>query len=457
MADNTEQCDIHALIEGRDFRQLKAALCEMEVHDLTEMIESLDGEDLAFAFRLLPLELATEVFGDLPLEHQEELFATLSSEKFAAILNEMAPDERTDFLEELPGELAQRLLSALRGEELTVARNLLAYPEDSIGRLMTPEYAAVRPDWSLDHVLRHIRKVAEKMETINVVYVVDDHWALLDEIRLEELVLADPSAEVRDLMDEQFASLRASDDREAAIEMFKKYDAFALPVVNSQGILVGIVTVDDVLDVAEEEDTEDFQKMAGMDPLDQSYFGTSTFGMLRKRLPWLVLLLGAQMLTTVALTGFHSLPIFAVLVVFMPLINSPAGNAGSQTAGLMIRGLAVQEMAATDWRRVFVREITHGLSLGLILSVVGYAAALLFCKFLPTGEYRPEQIALSVAISLVIVVCLANLIGSMLPFFFKRFGLDPAVTSGPFIASLMDVSGIVIYFTIASLVLVKLA
>ena len=449
--------EIQELIEVKDFRKLKEALCEMEVHDLAELIGSLEDEDLAVAFRMLPLELATEVFGDLPHEHQEDLLTTLSTEKFADILNEMPPDERTEFLEELPGELAQRLLSSLRGDELAIARSLLAYPEDSIGRLMTPEYVAIRPDWSGEHVLRHIRKVADRKETVNVVYVVDDHWKLLDEIRLDELVLADPAAEIRDLMDEQVAPLRATDDREAAIEIFKKYDAFALPVVNSQGVLVGIVTVDDVLDVAEEEDTEDFQKMSGMDPLDQSYFGTSTLGMLRKRLPWLIMLLGAQMLTTVALTGFHSLPIFAVLVVFMPLINSPAGNAGSQMAGLMIRGLAVQEMAPRDWRRVLARELTRGLSLGVILAVMGYAATLLFCKFLPTGEYRPDQIALSVAMSLVVVVSLANIVGSMLPFFFKRVGLDPAVTSGPFIASVMDVSGIMIYFTIATFVLVKLA
>jgi len=457
MTDESVQVQIEDLIEAKEFGRLKSTLSEMEIHDLAELIASLSGDDLAMVFRLLPLERATEIFGDLPQERQEELLDSLSSERFAEILNEMPPDERTDFLEELPGELAQRVLSTLRGEELKIARSLLAYPEDSIGRLMTPEYVAVREDWSVEKVFAHIRSVADKKETVNVIYVVNDKWVLLDDLRLEDLVLADPEAAVGDLMDNQVVSLRASHDREAAIEDFKKYDAVALPVVNSQGVLVGIVTSDDAMDVAEEEATEDFQKMSGMGPLGYSYFGTGYFGMLRKRLPWLALLLVAQMMTTVALTGYYSLPIFAVLVVFMPLINSPAGNTGSQIAGLMIRGLAVQEVDTGDWGKVFLRELSRGLTLALILGAMGYGVALLFTRFLPTGQYRPEQIALSVAIAMVFVVSLANLIGSMLPFFFKRVGLDPAVTSGPFIACLMDVTGILIYFSVAVLVLEKFA
>ena len=457
MQDGEIQPEIHALIEAKSFATLKSALSKMEVHDLAELLAGLEGEELALCFRLLAQDRAAEMLGDLEPERQEELLTTLSSEKVAAILNEMPPDDRTELLEELPGELAQRLLRGLRGEELKIARSLLAYPEDSIGRLMTPEYVAIRPGWTVDEVFEHIRSVGPEKETLNVLYVTDDRGKLLGEVRLEELVLADRSLRAQDLMEEAPGALVAADDEENAVEIFKKYDAVALPVINTQGILVGIVTVDDVLDVAEEEVTEDFQKMVGVQPLEYSYLGTGFLKMFRKRIPWLALLLAAQSLTTVALIGFHTIPLFVVLVMFVPLINSPAGNTGSQVAGLMIRSLALQEVNLADWRRVLLREVAHGLSLGVVLGALGYAAAFFFAGLVGTGSYRPQHIALSVAAAMAVAVTLANLVGSMLPFFFKRIGLDPAVTSGPFIASLMDVSGIMIYFSIATAVFAGLA
>ena len=444
--------EIHDLVERKNFAELKKVIREMEVHDLTELLGDLEGEDLAVVFRLLPADEAADIFGDLDLEHQEVLLATLSTERVAAILNDMPPDERTELLEELPGELAQRLLSTLRGEELQIARSLLAYPEDSIGRLMTPEYVAIRPDWSIERVLAHLRKVAGEKETFNVLYVVDEHSKLLDEVYLEQVVLAEPDETVRDLMDEQVASLRAREDQETAIDDFNKYEAIALPVVNNRDVLVGIVTWDDVMDVVEEEDTEDIQRMVGMGVLEASYFGTGFAAMVRKRLPWLVMLLAAQTLTTIALLGFDKLPVFAVLVLFVPLVNSPAGNTGTQMAGLMIRGLAVAEINLGDWWRVLVRELTQGLTLGLVLAGLGFVAAWVFSSYAHV-KIDASHIALSVSVAIALAVTLANLIGSMLPFVFKRIGLDPAVTSGPFIASLMDVSGILIYFTIATTVL----
>jgi len=447
MTGNVVQPEIHALIEDKRFAALKAALCDMEIHDLAELIATLEGEDLAVAFRLLPLERATEVFGDLPYERQEELCSCLSSEKFAAILNEMPPDERTDFLEELPGQLAQRLLSSLKGQELKVARQLLAYPEESVGRLMTPEYVAVRPDWTVEQVFRQIRRVAARKETVNVIYVVDENWRLLDDLRLEDLVLADPSDSVSDMMDAQYGFLRASDDREASVEIFKKYDAVALPVVNSQGVLVGIVTVDDALDVAEEEVTEDFQKVTGMVPLEYSYFGTGHLGMLRRRLPWLGLLLLAETVAVVVLLKYESF--LAALAMFMPLINATAGNTGNQVAGLMVRGFAVQEINLGDWWRVLGRELGRGVAMGVALAALACGIVLYF--------KRDPSTSIAAAVAMVISVTLANLIGAMLPFFFKRAGVDPAVTSGPFIACLMDVSSIFIFFSTAVFVLGKLS
>lgn len=452
--ESQRRTHIREWIENREFFRMKDALAEMEIHDLAELLIDLPEEELAIAFRLLGKDRAAEILGFFEREQQEHLLTTLKSHQVADIIQQMPPDDRTELLEELPGELAQKLLNQLKGEEAVVARQLFAYPEDSIGRLMTPEYVAVRKDWTIERVLQHLRKVGEAMETINIIYVVDDHWKLLDEIRLKQILLAGPNETVEDLMDNQGGFLYAYDDEETAIEVFKKYDCVALPVVDSHHTLVGIITHDDVLDLAEEEDTEDMQLMAGMAALEESYFASGYLRMLRKRMPWLILLLGAQMFTTIALAGFQTLPLFVVLVVFMPLINSPAGNTGSQMAGLMIRGLAVQEIEMQDWFRVLRREFTRGLLFGLLLGMLGYGAALLFAQIMPdANEANPHLVAAAVAIAMTSVVTLANIVGSMLPFFFKRVGLDPAVTSGPFIASLMDVTGICIYFSIGMAIL----
>ncbi len=450
--------ELEGLIAARDYAAVKARAAQMETHDLAELLAEMQGEDMAVVFRLLPRDLAAETLGNLASEQQEKLVSLMSSERQTAILNDMAPDERTDLLEELPGEVARRLINTLRGDERVIAQRLLAYPEDSIGRLMTPEYVAAKADWTVRQVFDHIRQVGGETETLNVIFVVDADWRLRGKVSLEQLVLAEPDSTVADIMDPQPPSLQAADDQEASVEIVKKYDAVALPVVDSRQTLVGIVTVDDVLDVAEEETTEDFQKMAGMGPLEYSYFSTGFGAMILKRLPWLIMLLMAQLLTTLALTSFQIVPLFAALVIFMPLINSPAGNTGSQMAGLMLRGLAVQEVTLKDWRRVLLREILRGLAIGIILAGLGYVAAHLFGSLLH-GTEAPESInsiATSIAIAIVAAVTMANVLGAMLPFVFKRVGLDPAVTSGPFIASMMDVLGVVVYFTTASLMLARM-
>ncbi|MFW6132959.1 MAG: magnesium transporter [Planctomycetota bacterium] len=453
MAEHPLQPTIDAMMAARDFAGLKAVLRDMDPADVADLIGKQSGDALTMTFRLLPHDLATDVFWRLELDRQEELIGELSSERAAALVRDMAPDDRTELLEELPGEVAQRLLSHLRGEDLRTAQSLLAYPPESIGRLMTPEYAAVRPDWTVEQILSHIRQVAPSKETLNVTYVVDARGKLLDELPLEQIVLASPDQRVSDLMDGSFAALSATDDQEVAVELFKKYDAVALPVVDRAGVLVGIVTFDDVMDVAEAESTEDFQKMTAMEPLEYGYFATGFFGMILKRMPWLGMLLLAQMLTTVALTSFHALPLFAVLVVFVPLINSPAGNAGAQMAGLMIRGLALQEMDVRDWGRIVSRELLRGLTMGAGLGALGYVAAYLFAPLAGAETGDLSGVAVSVALAIAAAVTLANIVGVLLPFAFKKLGLDPAVTSGPFIASLMDVSGILIYFALATALL----
>ncbi len=446
MAEEVSQNQVHELFESRRFGELKSVLRQMEIHDLAELLSELDDEkELAIAFRMLPTETAAEIFGELEYDQQEELLNKLSNQEVAELLNEMPPDDRTELLEELPGQLAQKLMSQLRGDQLKIARSLLAYPEDSIGRRMTPEYVAVRADWSIDHVLRHIRRVAHRRETVNVIYVVDDDWKLLDEIYLDQIVLADPEQTVSDLMDNQIAYLHARDDQEEAVDAFKKYDAMALPVVDKKGTLVGIITFDDVMDMQEEENTEDVQKMAGMAALEDSYFSASFIQMIIKRLPWLAMLLVVETLAVIVLNGYEKL--LAILAMFMPLINATAGNTGSQVSALMIRGFAVNEIEISDWLRVLFRELTRGITMGALLSIPAAGIVMLFP---PESSSNIYLIPVAVGIAMIVAVTLANTIGAMLPFVFKRVGMDPAVTSGPFIACLMDVSSILIFFSTAS-------
>ncbi|MGH7150839.1 MAG: magnesium transporter, partial [Planctomycetota bacterium] len=297
--------EIQEALRTRDFETLRAALVELPVPDAAEILIDIPDDDEAVLFRILPRRFAAEVFAYLPPPDQEVLLRHLSTESLTEILNALSPDDRTRLLEELPGEVTQRLLSMLSPSELKVARQLLGYPEDSVGRLMTPEYVAVRKGWTMGQALEHIRKVGREAETLHVVYVVDEKGRLLDDLRLGALVLADPGARIEDLIDEQFVSLSPFDDQEKAVGAFKKYDRVALPVTDGTGLLLGIVTVDDVLDVAAEEASEDLHKFGGAGALEDSYFDTPALRLVSTRVGWLSVLFLAGMLTTTALKGFH--------------------------------------------------------------------------------------------------------------------------------------------------------
>jgi len=439
---------IQQWLEARNFATLKAALREFEDADIAELLEETPPEEQAMVFRLLGRDQATEVFSLLPLESQQELIERLSDASVATIINDMSPDDRTELLEELPGEIATQLMGALRGKEREIALALLNYPPDSIGRLMTPEYVAVRPSWTAGEVIEHIRKVAPQKETVHDLYIVDDRGRLLDHIELSEVVLAPADSTVEDLMagPAEEPALQAAEDQETAVELFKKYDMPALPVVDGAGVLVGIITSDDVLDLQEEEDTEDFQKMVGVAALEDPYFQTGYLQMMGKRLPWLVLLLVAELGTAVAIAAYHEAIRRYVLhiMLFMPLVNASAGNVGSQMAGLVIRALAVGEMDLRDWLRILGRELAMGLTLAAVLGAMAFASASLFGK--------PEQVGWILAISMLLTLTIANLAGAMIPLALKRIGLDPAVTSAPLIASLMDVLSAVVFFGAATVI-----
>ena len=448
------QPEIEELIEKRHFDELRELFVELEIPDVAEIVADLSPKDQAVVFRILPAGLAADVFEYLPLEDQEQLMHNLSMEAVGELLNSMAPDDRTRLLEELPGSVTQRLLKTLNPDELRIARTLLGYPDQSIGRLMTPDYVAVQPEWTIDQMMKHIRKVGIESETINVIYVIDPKGHLLDDIKLRQIVMADPDKRVEDLMNHSFTSLLATDDQEVAVAAFRKYDRTALPVTDSQGVLLGIVTLDDALEVAEEEATEDIQKLGGMEALDMPYMNVGLGEMIRKRAGWLVILFLGEMMTSTAMSYFEfTISKAVVLALFIPLIISSGGNSGSQAASLVIRALALGEITMKDWWAVVRRELLTGLALGFILGGIGFARVAISSLF--TTMYGPHEywVATTIAVTLVGVVTWGTLVGSMLPIILRRFGLDPAVSSAPFVATLVDVVGIVIYFSIAVLLL----
>lgn len=448
------QPDIADLIERRDLDTLRRALVGIPPEQLAEIVTDLPGDDAAVAFRVLPRGLAADVFAWLPHDSQTALLRSLSCENVASILNEMPPDDRTQLLEELPGTVTQQLLGLLTPAERKVAQTLLGYPENSVGRLMTPDLIAVRPTWTIDEAFRHIREKGIESETINVIYVVDESMRLLDDLKLRQLVLAAPSQRIESIMDYNFITLQASDDQETAVQTFKKYGRVALPVTDTAGILLGIVTVDDVLRVAEEEATEDIHKLGGSQALDLPYLSTRLPVLIRKRIGWLAALFIGETLTATTM-GYYEEEISraVVLALFVPLIISSGGNSGSQAATLIIRALALGEVTLRDWWRVIYREIIAGISLGAMLGAIGFARIALWSTF--TDIYGPHWllVALTVWAALIGVVLWGTLAGALMPLLMKHIGADPAVSSAPFVATLVDVTGLIIYFSVAAFIL----
>ena len=452
--ESLQQSFVEDLRSG-DYDGVRHALQALPPADLAEAVEELAPAEQGVLFRLLPTESAAVLLGYLALESQATLLESMNDEQTARILDEMSSDDRTALLEELPAEVTARLVELLSPEEYKVARRLLDYPESSIGRLMTSEFFTIRDMWTARQVLDHIRLRGRDSETLNVLYVVDAHGKLLDDLRIREFLLCPLDARVAELRDNSFVALSATDDQETAVQMFQKYDRTVLPVIDEKGTLVGIVTVDDVMDVAEEEATEDIHKLGGMEQLDEPYMDISFARLVRKRASWLIVLFVGEMLTATAMGHFEEqIQKAVVLALFVPLIISSGGNSGSQAATLIIRAMAIGEVRLRDWWRVMRRELLSGLSLGLILAVIGALRITVWAGVFPNvyGEHW-QLVALTVGLSLIGVVLWGTISGSMLPFLLKRLGLDPATSSAPFVATLVDVTGLVIYFAVAGAVL----
>lgn len=456
MLDQLLRPEIQELVKEGQMTLLREVLLDWDPAEVAALIQALEPEEDAVVFRVLPHELATRTFELLNADKQQDLIDHLAKDQalLASLLNNLSPDDRTELLEELPGPVVQQLLRLLSPEERKVATTLLAYPPESIGRLMTPDFVQVRAQWTVARALDHIRATGKDSETLNVVYVVDDKLCLVDDLRIRQLLLAPLDTQIAELMDERFVALRPRDDQEKAVAVFRLYDRVALPVVDSAGTMLGIVTVDDVLDVIEEEATEDIHKIGGSVALDEPYLTAPFFSLVKNRAGWLVLLFVGEMLTASAMAHFEEeIARAVVLALFVPLIISSGGNCGSQATTLVIRAMAIGEVGLRDWWKVMQREALSGLILGTMLGGVGALRIAIWQQLF--GLYGPHwpMIALTIGISLIGVVLWGTLSGSMLPILLKKLGADPATASAPFVATLVDVTGIGIYFSVAALLL----
>lgn len=446
--------EVQELIEGRQYAQFRESIEGMEPADIADVFRLIPADLAAIGFRLLPHDEAADVLSYFDAEFMETLVAALGTQQACRILDEMSTDDLAGFLEEVPAPVAQGIVASLKPENRQAIQAILGYPEESVGRIMTSDYVRVRAHWSVAQALEHIRRYGRDAETVNVVYVVDDKGKLVADIRLRAILLADPESVIQDIIEPITTALRATDDQESAVRMMARYDRIALPVVDSHGVLVGIVTADDVADIAEEEVTEDIQQLAGVEALDEPYMATGFVEMLRKRAGVLAILLVAQSVTIGVLGFFEGrLSAAKILILFIPLIIASGGNTGTQTASLLIRAIALNELGPDAWKKVLLKELATGAALGVFLGLLSWLAVLLWNLTPLAQTSNPLLAGATVGLSVLGIVLWAVSLGSMLPLILQRLKLDPTTISSPLVATLMDVSGLTIYLTVAIIML----
>ena len=442
------------VLQKEDVLQIREFLNDQNISDVAALINEFPEYEPQIIGNM-SVHRAASVFKILDLPTQKNIIQELPPFKTAELLNDLPADDRTSFLEELPSEVVKELIKLLDPEERKVTLSLLGYPESSVGRLMTPDYITVGIEWTVLEVMEHIRDVGKNSETIDVIYVVNEKGELVDDMRIREIILASPEKKVEDIIDHRIITLNVNDDQEVANQTFKMNNRVALPVVDDKNILLGIVTIDDVLWVANEEFSEDMQKIGGTEALDEPYLEMPLFKLFKKRVVWLIVLFLGEMLTASAMGYFEDeIARAIVLALFIPLIISSGGNSGSQASTLIIQAMAVGEITVSDWYRVLRRELLQGLMLGTILGIIGYTRIVVWSSLFPNlyGD-NYHSVGLTVGFSLLGVVLWGTLSGSMFPLLLKKLGADPAVSSAPFVATMVDVTGLIIYFSLAYLIL----
>lgn len=444
LLNNATKCKIQKLISERKWDELRKLLVKWSAATVADLIQEAEKRDGILIFRSLPRKFAADVFSEMDVSDQDALLKSLTDAETAVLLAELTPDDRTALFEELPAQVTQRLFELLSPQDLKEARQLLGYPEDSVGRLMTPDFIAIRAEWTVEMALKHIREKGRDSEILAMIYVVDEKRKLIDELRLRHIILANPTDKISDLMNYSFVSISAFDDQEKAYHLIKEHNLFALPVVDSEGILLGIVTVDDLIDVGEEETTEDFHKIAAMSELKlpENFRDAPVRTLYRKRIGWLIFLVFVNLFSGAAIILFEeTISKYIVLVLFMPLLVGCGGNAGYQASTLMVRALAIKDVKLQDWYYCIGKETLVAAAIGLTM---GFAVSLI-------GIFRGGiEIALVVGLSMIAIVFVGSIIGISLPFIFTRIGWDPAVASGPLVTSIADIVGIILYLSIAT-------
>jgi magnesium transporter len=442
-----------AVIKTEDKLQIRDFLDDQNISDVAELVYEFPEYESQIIANM-SVNRAASVFKILDLPTQKTIIRELQPNTTASLLNELPADDRTDFLEELPSNVVRELIKLLDPEERKITLSLLGYPENSIGRLMTPDYVYVYPWNTIEEVFATIRKYGKDSETINVIYVLNNKGELLDDIRIRDFILNPPEKLVSELMDERFIALHPDDDQETASEVFKMNNRVAMPVISKSNKLLGIVTIDDILWVASEEFSEDMQKMGGTAALDEPYLDVPLFKLYKKRIVWLIILFVGETLTIAAMSGFQkTLEQVLVLSTFIPLIISSGGNSGSQAATLIIQAMALGEITVQDWWRIARREIQSGLFMGITLGILGFLIVFGGYHFFGLFGEHFIRIGFAIGFAVIGVVLWGTIMGSMLPLLLKKLGADPATSSTPFIATLVDVTGLLIYFGTAFLLL----
>ena len=453
LAEHTLQELFELVIKTEDKLQIRDFLDDQNISDVAQLVDEFSDYESSIIANM-SVHRAASVFKILDLSVQKRIIQTLPPNTTASLLNDLPADDRTDFLEELPSNVVRELIKLLDPDERRITLSLLGYPENSIGRLMTPDYVYVYPWNTIEEVFATIRKYGKDSETINVIYVINEKGELLDDIRIRDFILNPPDKKVSELMDERFVTLHAEDDQETAAEIFKMNNRVALPVVSKSNKLLGIVTIDDILWVASEEFSEDMQKMGGTAALDEPYLDVPLFKLYKKRIIWLIILFVGETLTIAAMSGFQkTLEQVLVLSTFIPLIISSGGNSGSQAATLIIQAMALGEITVQDWWRIAKREIQSGLFMGVTLGILGFFIVFGGYHFFGLFGEHFIRIGFAIGIAVIGVVLWGTIMGSMLPLLLKKLGADPATSSTPFIATLVDVTGLLIYFGTAFLLL----
>lgn len=428
------------LAEGK-FDDLQTLLAQCHPADIAELLDDLPADDAVHLFDLLPVEIASEVLDETGSPVRQELVEKVEDEKLADLLDELPMDDAAEFLEDLPEEVSDRLLGLMEPEEAAEVQELLGYEEETAGRLMTRDVAALRRNWTVAETFDYLRSLKDA-ETLHYLYVVDRYGRLIGVVPLRVLILTQPVVTIESIMRDDVVSVLVTADQEELAEMVSKYDYYGIPVVDDKNILLGVVTVDDVLDIVEEEATEDIQRLGGSEPLEQPYFAVSIMQVFRKRVGWLLLLFVAATLTGTVLNLFQDeLAAVVALALFIPLIIGTGGNAGSQTVATIIRAITLDEVRLGNIVAAWRKEVSVGLLLGLVMGVIGFLRAL----FWNTGF----DIALIVALTLPAVVIWSTTIATLVPTLADRFNIDPAVISGPMISTIVDTTGLLIYFLLA--------